>query len=588
MYFMVVNWFNKLAVLFTMLAAGRSVPSIPPPVDARALALQQTVSAAVLHGASQLTIPAGVFVFSNTTFAIEHAEDLIIDAYNVTLVFYFGSGLLLSNCNNVTLRGLILDSSPPNFAQGLILPRALSMPNSMVAHFDTAVFIPPDTTVAPFNKPGGHRGKWNAMVSFWDASTRLPIWGSLNFMNESKSLGENGSFAIGLAAPLSDQVLHRLNKGAGVLVTVFPRAELQVSSGGYAWQAFNSSSVVAEDVTIHGGGSMGFHEQLGAGGHVYRRVKIERKPTAGWNGLLSVNADGLHSTDVGTGPVLEDSEFGFTGDDYVNAHNRMGVVCAVLNHSDSGGNGGNGGSRGSHNGTSSGGSAQSQSLAVVDVSGGLGAVRAGDVLKFYGPTPVTRYNVDPIAPPFRGAAVVKAEPERVVGRDEHERTLLEACAQASTVMNRPPLSAGLVVSTASAPVWRVTFKSALPAAVTATATPYSLVNFEGRSGAGASLRRNYFHDAGGSGGRVLLKVPNSTYAGNVAAGGAGVYVQEQQEWLEGGLGIENVRLESNVIQGCAQALTGHVHVMQGLHNITCRNTTFIGENGSTALRNTGC
>lgn len=60
--------------------------------------------------------------------------------------------------------------------------------------------------------------------------------------------------------------------------------------------------MVAEDVIIHAGGNMGFLEQLGDGGHSYRRVKIVRKP--GSTGPMALNADGFHSTSVRVGPTL--------------------------------------------------------------------------------------------------------------------------------------------------------------------------------------------------------------------------------------------------------------------------------------------
>ena len=68
---------------------------------------------------------------------------------------------------------------------------------------------------------------------------------------------------------------------------------------------------------------MGFSEQLGDGGHTYRRVKIVRKP----GHLTALNADRLHSTSVKVGPVVEDSEISFTGDDHLNILARMLVVC---------------------------------------------------------------------------------------------------------------------------------------------------------------------------------------------------------------------------------------------------------------------
>jgi hypothetical protein len=47
------------------------------------------------------------------------------------------------------------------------------------------------------------------------------------------------------------------------MVTVFPRR-------GFTFVSNNSSGLIAEDITIHAGGNMGFVESTGLGGNVYR------------------------------------------------------------------------------------------------------------------------------------------------------------------------------------------------------------------------------------------------------------------------------------------------------------------------------
>ena len=58
---------------------------------------------------------------------------------------------------------------------------------------------------------------------------------------------------------------------------------------------------------------------------MYDGVKIVRRP--GSTDLLALNADGFHSSDVGIGLTLIDSEISFTGDDFLNIHNSMNIVC---------------------------------------------------------------------------------------------------------------------------------------------------------------------------------------------------------------------------------------------------------------------
>ena len=139
------------------------------------------------------------------------------------------------------------------------------------------------------------------------------------FLNASDDLLGGNRYRIHLRPPGLPQPS---SVPEGALVVVYPRRGMTV-------QAINSSGLLVEDVTIHAGGNMGIFERFGEGGNVYRRIAIVRKP--GWSGLLALNADGFHSSDVGTGPTLEDSMISFTGDDFVNVHNKVCVcVCVCM------------------------------------------------------------------------------------------------------------------------------------------------------------------------------------------------------------------------------------------------------------------
>ena len=97
-----------------------AIPSIPPPVGANATAVQQHISAAVIAQRQLVTVPPGTYVFSDAALTIAGATNLVIDATGVTFVFYLGHGVSISNCHNLTVKGLTLDSDPPNYAQGVV------------------------------------------------------------------------------------------------------------------------------------------------------------------------------------------------------------------------------------------------------------------------------------------------------------------------------------------------------------------------------------------------------------------------------------------------------------------------------------
>ena len=152
-----------------LLSCTTAVPSVPPPVSANALELQHTLSAAATASGTagtSVTIAPGTYVFSNTSLAVTGAANLDIAAHGVTLVFYYGFGLQLTSCTNVSLRGLTFDADPPNYAQGVLTGwnrgssgdrAALAAAVAATVTFDEA-FLLPDMSVQPFSQPGGLAG----------------------------------------------------------------------------------------------------------------------------------------------------------------------------------------------------------------------------------------------------------------------------------------------------------------------------------------------------------------------------------------------------------------------------------------------
>jgi hypothetical protein len=306
---------------------------------------------------------------------------------------------------------------------------------------------------------------------------------------------------------------------------------------------------------------MGFLETQGQGGHVYKGIRIVRKPNS--PGLVALNADGFHSSDVGTGPTLQDSEISFTGDDFLNIHNRMLVVCEDLTTRNS---------------------SALTTLAILDLSRGMWAMRPGDTMGFYQLETGVPHTANPML--ARG----------VVSRVEliTEPTMRQACRGVAGAMQNPPYNATLIVSIDdTVPLYRVEFTARLAPAV--TKTRYNLANYEQRMGSHALVQRNHFHDSCGSGGRIIAKAMDGVYASNVAERFGGFHVYSEQEWLEGPLGTKNVHLANNTfVDDFTQAARPgphyepHIDVMQDLANITCDDTSFVGAQGKRTFRAHGC
>lgn len=300
---------------------------------------------------------------------------------------------------------------------------------------------------------------------------------------------------------------------------------------------------------------MGFLEIGGAGANIYRRVKITRRQ--GSAGLMALNADGFHSSDVGIGPTLEDSEISWTGDDFLNIHNKMKIVCRPAGIDGS-----------------------SHSMAIIDPGSSFQELRPGDEILFYSLMPGVPHQANKFVQ--RG----RVEGTRRIGNGPSDAALVKECEAAGTAMQSDPYDVKLVSTVAAnlhkAAIYVVNFTQPMSAV-----KKYDLANFEQRSGAHFAVRRNHFHDSCGTGGRIIGKAINGTLQDNVAERFGGVHIYSEQQWLEGALGIRNVALINNTIVEARGGDPTHVDVMEGLHNISCRVTTFVS-GGVTTHRANEC
>jgi len=284
-------------------------------------------------------------------------------------------------------------------------------------------------------------------------------------------------------------------------------------------------------------------------------VRIVRAP--GSEGLLALNADGFLSDSVGVGPLLEDSEISFTGDDFLNIHNRMLVVCRQTSNN---------------------------SLAIIDTSspvvgkGTLGEVTTGGEMSFYKLQPNCIGGCKEAAHRIWTSRVHQCDP---VTKDEK---LLSECSEVYNKMQAPPYNASLVLKSLSKVVYHVEFDAPIPHAV--VSTDYNLAQYDSRSSAHAVVNRNHFHD--GYSRMGLLKATRLTYTNNIVERAGGVHVYEEQEWLEGDLGINGIFVANNTIidpttcgilrltpAECLQRTDAFLSVMPGLRNITCVQNTFV-------------
>lgn len=276
--------------------------------------LKQKLLAAVKSGAKEFTVPPGHYFFEGKSpvILIEKANGLTINAQGAT--FWFNPAqhaMEIKDSRNVTLKGLTFDYYPLPCSQGRIT--ALNFANKSLDLEIDPGFPIPDPAVwvkrvgaikAIFFDPEGARMRETKMD--W-ISALEPLEGRKMRVRfkEGAMISEDSTVKVGdrLALPFRDQPVVYANDG--------------------------SSAVTLEDVTFHAAGNFAMYEEPGDGGNIYRRCQVVRRPNT--KRLLACNADILHVNTAGKGPLIEDCELSFSGDDILNIHSVFSVVTEQKN-----------------------------------------------------------------------------------------------------------------------------------------------------------------------------------------------------------------------------------------------------------------
>ena len=349
----------------------------------------------------------------------------------------------------------------------------------------------------------------------------------------------------------------------------------------------NSSGCTVKDVTILTSPGFAITEIDGGGGHVYRRVRVgSHGQPSGDRYLVGANADAFHSVDVEHGPLLEGCDFSGNCDDFANVHSTIHVLY-------------------SRNSSSSNGSANMGSTAewlMIDprlvalgatpianltdmwygTSSPMANMRVGDTFSCYYPNTKPRGARGKDGWRRWGTAALRLRelPEEV--RDTAD---LAAAAAVHDSVNRAGGANQQLMGWTSLKLWRVALDSAggppLPPLPAGNAVLCGVDRFGGR---GAVLRGNYFHDLGTNGG-LRWKSSDSTIENNTIrrAGNAsstwvgrattGVEVSALQDWMEGAMSIDSVRVVGNRWEDCG-IRTNPVTVMPEASNITETNNSW--------------
>lgn len=272
-------------------------------------ALVADLAAATARGDKEFTVPPGDYRFSGAAteqFAVK-ASGLRINAHGATFWFHGRKridALVVKDSANVTVAGLTIDYDPFSYSQGEVL-RVDPQTKTVDIRIDPG-FPHPDETWT--RVPGSIK------AIFFDP-TGAPREIRMDWVKALEPLGggvyrvsfkENWIFVYECGIAAGDRL-------------VLPDRQMRM-----ACTVVNSEAVTLEDITIYAAPHMALTEATGAGGHVYRRCKVIRRP--GTRRLLACNADVFHSVKVAKGPLIEECEFSWACDDLINIHSFFSPI----------------------------------------------------------------------------------------------------------------------------------------------------------------------------------------------------------------------------------------------------------------------
>ncbi len=270
-------------------------------------AVQTLIDAAVADGRAEISLPGGELRLGSGVL-VEDAQDLVIDGAGSTLVFTSRrGGIELRSCARVTLRNLTIDCDPLPFTQG------------------TIVALSEDRSVWEFEVHDGYPALTEDYLArqcyvYEPGRPRLRRGVPDIYPRTVEARGERrGRITVGPQTPM----LERVAVGDRVVLNIRGAAGVHLNT---------CADVTVEDLTVLASPGIAFLGRYLSGENVFRRIAIEPGPTpegATQPRLMSACADGINVAYSTGGPLIEDCSFRAQGDDSVNLHGAMLVVCAV-------------------------------------------------------------------------------------------------------------------------------------------------------------------------------------------------------------------------------------------------------------------
>lgn len=272
--------------------------------------IQRAIQEAQRKGYSKVRIPAGVYRIPKPVEGLWHLsfsnlKNIEIDATNVTFLFEGRDkrAMVFNDCDNVTFKGATLLRDIPTFSQGKVESIATTRTYADI-RIDKG--YPLDGEAAA------------AVIDIYQAGTRKlkPYVPDLYFAKAERV--EPDLIRFHFRAPLDSRIPLAIGDAA-------------------AWRTQNASDISLRTtsrmkllyITIKNGQGAGFQELNGEGGNLYSHCTITyAAPPAGAvdEPLLACSRDGLLSSCMRKGPIVENCLFEGLNDDCLNIAGRYGLL----------------------------------------------------------------------------------------------------------------------------------------------------------------------------------------------------------------------------------------------------------------------
>lgn len=264
---------------------------------------------------TQFKIPPGEYRFSQLPMRellLDRRGPITIEAVGVTFWLDPHQTIVLKDCHDVTVKGLTIDYDPYPFSQGTIVSIDWSLRTMKVVK--DAGYPEPNEGFLESGPTGGDGG---VHIRFFEPSGdhMVPLpWEALTSIQAKK----DGSWQIRF---LNDRMFGIADHPDMV------RPGYKISFNCHGKTTFlldNCHQITLEDITLYAGPALVCMETNGPGANTYRRCRWVRRPET--NRLMVSARDQLHSYLVEKGPLVENCEFSYGGDDFIAIHSFFSLV----------------------------------------------------------------------------------------------------------------------------------------------------------------------------------------------------------------------------------------------------------------------